>query len=368
MRKSVILLLLLIISVASLAIPFGCANSIEQPAGQPVEQPAEQPAEKTGDQVFELTYSDWGPETLTVAQAVLRAIDKIAEKTNGNVKITPYFNATLVAHEDSYAALSSGISDIALMTPDRFRGVHIFNFLLARLYEEEAPSLEGIQKVYRRLLVDIPELQEELKKGNTIWLELTALPPNQLHTTKKPVKTPGDMKGMRLMASGDLRDWIELLGAAGVNISPGEWYVSLERGLADGHLIHWEAIRGFDTMDLFKYHTIFGPGGTDCTPMGYQMNLDTWNSLPPEYQDIIVTSLREEVDVHIKENEEYVKQMETLAEEKGHTFIRLTPEERQEWTKYFAEVNEKWINEAEKEGWPAREAYNHFMQLLKEYR
>jgi len=158
------------------------------------------------------------------------------------------------------------------------------------------------------------------------------------------------------------------MGAAGVEVTPGEWYMSLERGLVDGQLGHWEGIRGFDMLDLFQYHTNFGLGGADSTVLGYQMNLDTWNSLPLEYQDIIVESFQEAADWLVDLVKDIHVVMEEIAVEKGHTIIDLTPAERQEFAKYFAEVNEAWISEAEAEGWPAREAYEHYMNLFLEYR
>ena len=70
--------------------------------------------EKTTEQVFELVYSDWGPEQIDVGQAAVKAIKIVEERTNGRDKITPYFSESLVKYEDAFSAVATGVTDMSM--------------------------------------------------------------------------------------------------------------------------------------------------------------------------------------------------------------------------------------------------------------
>lgn len=102
--------------------------------------------------------------------------------------------------------------------------------------------------------------------------------------------------------------------------------------------------------------------------IGFLINLDTWNELPPEYQKVIK-------DTYIWANEEaitwdmgVVEAGLKLAQELGHPITNLTPSEIQPWADLVTSYHEKWIADAEAKGWEnAREIYNEMKRLAAEY-
>jgi TRAP-type C4-dicarboxylate transport system substrate-binding protein len=141
----------------------------------------------------------------------------------------------------------------------------------------------------------------------------------------------------------------------------------LERGLADGQVTHFPVLLAFGILELFNYHTIFGEGGASMTPDSYIINLDTWNSLPPDIQkmmkEILEQAAKDIIDLDKGEVERGIK---TAEEEMGHTLTRLTPGELQVWADAFETVYEQWIADNAAKG-PSRAILEEARRLIKEY-
>lgn len=110
----------------------------------------------------------------------------------------------------------------------------------------------------------------------------------QLHLVDKPVKTPQDLKGMRVIGDPYLADSFKEVDAAVLQLGPPDWYSSLERGLAKGQMVHYAAAYEFKIQELFKYHTHFGEGSAGATPIGFIVNIEKMEQpvsrYPGDYQ------------------------------------------------------------------------------------
>ena len=61
-----------------------------------------------------------------------------------------------------------------------------------------------------------------------------------MHTTKKPIRTLDDFKGLRLrFASPTIRDLVAALGATPVGVPPTEQVEQLQKGTIDGAFIDY---------------------------------------------------------------------------------------------------------------------------------
>lgn len=352
---SIVFLIIIILS--------GCAAKPETPSPGKTEG-----AEEAQEKVFQLTYSDWGPEQIDVGQAALKAIKMVEERTNGRVKITPYFSESLVKYEDAFSAVATGVTDMTLYVSTFSTGIHDLNLIFHRLFAEEAPDNRGLSRVYQELLKNVPEIQEEMEKTGVRWLNIYALVGSNLHTTNKLVRVPEDIKGMKIQAYGDVSIMVNNLNGAAIEVPPNDWYMGFERGLFEGQFMHWPGVDSFKLLELLNYHTMFGVGGMTSSGIGTLINLETWNSLPPDIQEILADAFQSSTEDVIAGNIEQCERMLKEAEEKGNTIVYLTPEELQLWSEHFTPVNEKWIEDTEAKGWPARKAYEEMVRLFREYR
>ena len=125
------------------------------------------------------------------------------------------------------------------------------------------------------------------------------------------------------------------------------------------------AIAAFRTLELMKYHTHVGESGTSVTAGSYAMNIETFNSLPPDLQKIILDNSKiwEEEMIEITREEELGGM--NAAKEAGHTFIDLTPEEIKLWYDLAKPVHEKYLEENASAG-PIKAIYDRLQEMIEE--
>jgi len=139
----------------------------------------------------------------------------------------------------------------------------------------------------------------------------------------KKVVTPYDLAGTRIAASVPKweKAWAEL-GVAFSVIPASECYTAMERGVVDGYNYPLENHVDMGLHEITKYvidHGFF------CDNVVQFMNLDTWNSLPPDMQDLV-----KEVQIEIEQEVEdmYWDQLEVARQkcaEAGMEFIKFSP-------------------------------------------
>jgi len=203
---------------------------------------------------------------------------------------------------------------------------------------------------------------------------VTGVPPSCITTNKKQVKTLDDLQGMKLavMEANTLKA-LKLLGAVPTPIPLPEMYTALERGMVDGAAEPcWAAVGLFKMYEVTKYRTAADQLWSAHSVV--VMNLDTFNSLPADIQEIIdqnsgmemVPPLGKAMDIY---NESVLKDVIIpYDKEKGNPELyTITHEEQSKWTEIVQPVFEEWITDNEAKGLPARAFVEDMMELAKKY-
>ena len=157
------------------------------------------------------------------------------------------------------------------------------------------------------------------------------------------------------------------VGASNVRLGPPDWYSSLERGLVQGHICHYPAIRLFKTWELFKTHTEFGPGGAEQLAMMILFSLKTWNSLPPDIQKIIMDASEWWDKDFTATRAAEIERARKLCIDAGQTITELTPAELKVWIDWAKPMHEHWIEETEAKGLPGRAVFEEAKRLINAY-
>lgn len=207
--------------------------------------------------------------------------EKISELTNGRVKVTMFPGGALGKPGDHYALAETGIVDIVYIlqdySPGRFPVTTVFE--LPFMTPSAQIASEAMWKSYEKF----PDLQKEYSKYKV--LALFCHPAGHFHTTKKPIRTIGDFKGLKMRtASPGVTDALKKFGSVPVEMPITETYTSLERGVVDGTVVPFEGLGVFKLDDLVKYTTL-----TDfyTVTMAVLMNKSKYDSLPADIKKII---------------------------------------------------------------------------------
>ena len=137
----------------------------------------------------------------------------------------------------------------------------------------------------------------------------------------KKIEKP-DFTGMKIRVTPVYKPFVEKLGGVTVTTAPGEVYTALERGVVDGYGWPFTRISDLGWHEVTKY--IIYPGFYQVD-VGILMNLKTWNKLPRDLQDVVISAAkkaeREAADHYAK----LVKEEEKLITSKGVQIIRFNP-------------------------------------------
>jgi TRAP-type C4-dicarboxylate transport system substrate-binding protein len=188
-----------------------------------------------------------------------------------------------------------------------------------------------------------------------------------IHTAKKPVRVPEDAKGLKVIAGGHLATIMKAAGASPLAISVPEWYASLERGLAQGQVVHYHGLYETKIYKLLPHHTELGYG-VAMNAEEFIMSWETWNKLPPDIQKIFdelspwltnrVAELILEVD------------REALAEMKKekHNFVKASLQDEKLWYDIAYPLHKEWVDKFQAAGLPAKAVYEEIRSVGKKYR
>jgi len=182
-------------------------------------------------QVMELRYASPYAPAHPYSVADQKWIEKIEKETNGKVKIKPYWNGTLISSRESMTEVSKGVADIAFVTPIYEKsGVDLTKAILDFFCDSD-PAVNA--KIYWELFNKFPEIRKEYDRVKILGVNVGI--PMYLMTSKKPVKTLDDLKGMRIRITGNaMMRTLKTLGAEPVGMPVVEMLESMQKGIIQG--------------------------------------------------------------------------------------------------------------------------------------
>ena len=168
--------------------------------------------EADGEEVIELSFSTHDPAQSPKTLYHEEWAKKINEVTDGRVKITVYPGATLADPTDVLDAIRTGAADMGWVFtsfyPDQFPLMDIVSLPMLGINSASQAT---------NILIDLYEYSDALKEelSDFKMLMVHTNNPNFIATSKKPVYTLEDMKGLKLRATAGVAT--EMVTAWGVH-------------------------------------------------------------------------------------------------------------------------------------------------------
>ena len=316
----------------------------------------------TGAQPIELKLAYFVGDQHAMSQWLIKWANNLEKDSSGRITVKRFPGSQMGPVQQHYDFVRTGQADVAWFlhgaTPGRFPLTELV----------QVPYLVGSAEIGTKVLND-SELRSKYldaeHKGVKVLLLLTHQPGN-VHTTKKPIRTVEDMKGLRIrFASPTIRDFIAALGGTPVGVLPTEQVEQLQKGTIDGVFIDYGGAGiAFKMGGILKYSTEMY---SYVSSFGVAMNRDFWNRLPPDLQGIVTKSM---TGVEKEVGEAWdgldVPGKKAIMDGGGEA-IRLSPEENARFRKIGADVAEARVKELESKGMPARAIYDRMKSLAEEH-
>ena len=306
---------------------------------------------------IKLNYANFPPAPTFPCVQMERWKKEVEKRTGGKVAIKTFPGSTLLGAKNMMDGVIAGQADIgclcmayqpgrflvtnATALPVGFPNATVASLALWDLYNKYKP------KAFAKV------------KALTMF---TCAPANIY--AKKPVRNLEDLKGLELRASGGVAQALKALGATPVGMPQSATPEALQKGVVKGAASSLETLMDFKYAEICKYVTIFnGP----VYPFAVVMNMDKWNSLPKDVQDVMNSMGVEQafwtgnyMDKHVNKSIEWSKKNHNIE------ITKLTKKELANWNRLLRPLKDKWITQAKAKGLPAR-AILRDIRIAKEY-
>ena len=286
--------------------------------------------------------------------------EKLEKSSNGRLVFKHFPNQQMAPTPAHYDLARTGQAEVSWFlhggTPGRFPLTELSHL----------PYVVGSAEIGTKVLNDTELRAKYLDaehKGVKVLLLLTHQPGN-VHTTKKPIRTTDDMKGLRIrFSSPTIRDFVAALGGTAVGVQPNEQLEQLQKGTLDGAFIDYGGAGiAFKfggtikyTTEMYSYVSSFGVG----------MNPEFYNKLPADLKKLFDDSVKG-VEKEVGEGWDALDAAgKKLMMDAGLQPIRLSKEEDAKFRRTGAQVTEAKLKELEAKGLPARAVFK-LMQDLSE--
>ena len=215
----------------------------------------------------------------------------LPEASDGEISVT------LTTHNQ----MNLGVGDVFRLLG---QGVYDVGMTVADYAVADAPELEGLDVPLlaltaeeARAMVDAarPMVEDIFNdRFNSHVLAIAPYPP-QVVFCNAPVTQLSDLEGLKVRASGRMTaQFLEALGAEGINVSFGEVPGALQNGVVDCAVTGAGSGYSAGWWEVSTHLLPIPLGGWDSVVTA--MNLDRWNSLDAETQSLIETQIESEFE------------------------------------------------------------------------
>lgn len=317
-------------------------------------------------QPIKLKFAHNYPPPTALGKTFTNWAQKIMKDTNGRVEITVFGAGSLIKPEEFYDATVGGMTDMAYGQINQAMDHFALDTALSLSgldWPQPWPNISVRMRVYNELRQKFPIIQE--KQKDVVVLYDIVMAPFVFHSPKKVVRTPNDMKGLRVAATGWYVTLADVLGAAPAGIPGPERYLALQRGVIEGS---WDLYAGLYAMKIYEVTNNYLEADFGDSSGIAIMNRNKFNSLPPDIQKILLDNREFGSQEWLKLAIEETKVGHDAAMKRGATFITLTPEEIKLWRDALLPLREEWVKKQEARGLPARAFMDEMLRLIKQYR
>ena len=270
--------------------------------------------------------------------------DLVRERTNGRINIKLYPGVSLIQGDQTreFSALRQGVIDMAVGSTinwsPQVKELNLFSlpFLM--------PDYAAIDSLTHGAVGQ--QIFATLDKGGVVPLAWGENGFRELTNSKKPIKSPADLKGMKIRVVGSpiFSDMMTALGANPTQMSWADAQPALSSGAVDGQE------NPLFLFTILKMHTVgqkyVTTWGYVADPLIFVVNKDIWNSWTKADQDIVraaaVEAGKQQIVLArkglVEEGKPVLKEIAGM----GVTVTTLTPAEREEFVKATRPVYTKW--------------------------
>ena len=273
---------------------------------------------------------------------------RVESRTEHTVNFIEGYSGSIVRTSETLEGVQNGIVDIGgfcyCFEPSNLP-LHAFQVMLPFGTMDPTVSLKIAQDVYR----EIPYLTNVFEEEFNQKLLARIADAGYNLGTSFDWNTVSDLQGIKIAGAGLNLNWLRYGGATPVQGALPEAYTGLRTNVYEGWIMFPSAWVQLKLYEPAPYYTMIGFGS--ITWHGLTINLNTWNRLPAEVQEILLEVGADYEELTGSNNlERYADDVTTLSE--LITVKELGPEVREEWALSLADWPKQMAAELDAQGLP----------------
>lgn len=217
----------------------------------------------------------------------------VEQASQGELKIQIFPGQIMLRSDALYQGTVHGVADISLTVlgynSSKSALIDSQTVQLGRFPNAQIVELPGIANTaysascIAQSLFDEGLVADDFNDTKVLWLFTTG--PGHLHTANKEIRSPADLKGLKIRQPGPVaKSILEELGATPVGMPAPAIYSAMERNRIDGVMFPWEGMKTFRVNELANYHT---EAPFYSLSFVMSMNKLTYKRLPPHLKAVI---------------------------------------------------------------------------------
>ena len=296
------------------------------------------------DKTVEWRFSHWVPPSHPMHPSAEAWAQSIEKASGGTIKMKIFPAQQLGKAFDHYNMARDGIADVAHVNPGyepgRFPviGAVELPFLFANAKEGSAAADAWYRKYAGKEMADVKYCLAFMHDPATV------------HSVKKKVVVPGDIKGMKIRpANATIARFVTLLGGTNVQASAPEARDVLEKGVAEAITFPWGSIVLFGIDKVTRYHI---DSAFYVTEQLWVINKGKYDALSAAQRKVIDDHCSPEWALKIAAPwAEFEAAGRDKIKAQGHEVYSLTPAQLAEWRKAAEPLYAEWAENAKKAGY-----------------
>jgi TRAP-type transport system periplasmic protein len=279
-------------------------------------------------EVIKIKLATSAEEGLPIAQGYGKFAELVNQRSNGRVEIEVYY----------YCKLGCDVTGVRNMLADTVQMTTISDANMGAfsdaLYFMNLPYVFDGSNTLRKIideawLRDI--IDRELEKKNLkILMYLSNGGPRHILTTKKQIKTPLDLRGLKFRTTASKVEVaiFENFGTLPTPINWEETYTALDQGTVDGEGLQYTWLHSTKHYEPVKYVCeISYVIGTH----NLVVRSDFWKKLPDDIKNIMITAAKEAEAYETILDQKYVEDSKEAVKKAGVTVYTPSKEEMKIW-------------------------------------
>jgi len=288
---------------------------------------------------------------------------RVEERTDHEINWVEGYGGSIVKVAETLGGVRDGIVDVggfcACFEPANLP-LHAFQVMLPFGPVDSVDSLRVAQEVYAQ----VPYLTTVFEENFNQKLLARITDSSYNLGTNFAWDDLSELQGRRIAGAGLNLNWLEGAGITPVQSSLPEAYTSMQTGVYDGWIMFPSAWVNLKLHEVGPYYTLIGFG--TITWHMLTMNLDTYNGLPPEVQEIVLETAKDfEEEVGRANQERYASDIETL---RGLIDVNeIEDSVRQTWAESLKDWPQSVASRLDADGLPASEVLKLTLEAAEKH-